>query len=392
MNNLPSITFVKISFIRAFALNNFVEKHQNLDQQFNFLANCDYYSEYYKNLEASRNNADKNFKSIEINGLGPLMPLKKRHTLNSYWKSFRLPLKNEKNKSKNELFLLLPLKIKIHSKSIKAHGEVFPTEFYAYLFPFGCCCINMEINMPSPDFRLDKLPEVISDIKRSNFSAEEQSFKPYSLEIAKKINKALFADENGIKGDRSTINTLVYLKTNIGLKFKYPEHKNAIAAIMSDKISKEKLLALSEANFNEEIGCALKIKNEGEILLFNPQRTFIYPKFCNTQDVGNDKQIKEKQNARTLKCMYNNYCSFLNVMFAVNRFLKDSFLVNGKITNNLPNERILEIVKCFTIAFQKAPDNEFNNVYFHKIFDDIASRISLDKHLNDIWSKFNDQN
>ena len=147
MSKLPDIRTVKLSFIKQFTLTNFVEKNQALGQRFSFLANSDDYSEYYKFLESSEGNSEK--KPLEIDGLGSLMPLKRKHSLNSYWKSFRLPLINQEKEceSNNELFFLLPLKIKIPVTHIKASNKKFPINFYVYLFPFGSCCINMEINI-----------------------------------------------------------------------------------------------------------------------------------------------------------------------------------------------------------------------------------------------------
>lgn len=383
MDNLPTVESCKICFIRPFALTDFTEKYQHLNQQFSFLANSNAYSNYYRSLEVRENESRKYLKPIEIDGLGPLEPLKKKHTLASYWRSFRIPLENDENKTNNELFLLLPLILKIPIKSIRAQNKSFPIKMYAYLFSFGSCCINMEVNISKLNYSLDELPSLISDIRRSNLGNGEKDFGSFSYKLVKKINKELFANENGINEQNSKVHTFILLNTDIDLQLTYPYHKRAIAAIMNYR---KNIQNLSLENINEAIGCVLKVLNTGEILLFIPNCTFIYPSF----DCNNMENTNQKRNKRTLHCMCNNYCSLLNVIFSTNRFLKDSLSVNENLFNNLPEERAQEIIVSFTKAFPKAPLGEFNNIYFYKIFHDIASRITLYECLEQIWADFNE--
>ena len=86
--------------------------------------------------------------------------------------------------------------------------------------------------------------------------------------------------------------------------------------------------------------------------------------------------------------MRNNYCSFLNTIFAVNKFLKYSFLVNKKFPVNLSQKRVQEIAKCFITAFPENRDVYFKNIYFSENFDQIASRIGLEERLKIVREEF----
>ena len=356
MGNSPKINSGSLSFIRTFTLTNFIEKDQALDKQFRFLSNSDDYSQYYKNLELS-GNVENKIKPSEIYGLGYLMPLGKKHTLNSYWKSFRLPLsiQEKEGKTNNELFFLLPLKIKIPFTSIRANGKKFPISIYVYLFPFGSCCINMEVNIPT-GYSLDKLSELIGNLKRSKISAEKGSFEPFSLDVAKNLNKALFGNEEGVI--KKSTHTFIFSDTVESILTTHPEHMWMIAAAMTRK-SVVHISSLEKDNFNEIIKCKLKKYLEGDILFFSPQCTFIYPSHSNIIKSSVNRKYNSKIK-RQLHCMCNNYRSFLNVIFAVNGFLENSSLING---GHLPDERTFEIVNCFKTAFPETPQGNFNNIY-----------------------------
>lgn len=377
MGNSPKINSGSLSFIRTFTLTNFIEKDQALDKQFRFLSNSDDYSQYYKNLELS-GNVENKIKPSEIYGLGYLMPLGKKHTLNSYWKSFRLPLSSQEKEGKtnNELFFLLPLKIKIPVTSIQANGKKFPISLYVYLFPFGSCCINMEIHMPT-GYSLDELPELIANLKRSKIRGENGSFDPFSLEIAKKLNKALFGNKEGI--EKNPTHTFIFLDTVEPILTTHPEHIWMIAAAMTRKTIAH-ISNLSKDNFNEIIRCKLKKYLDGDVFFFRPQCTFIYPSHSCIIETSDDRKSNRKIK-RQLHCMCNNYCSFLNVIFAVNRFLENSSLIKD---DKLPDKRTSEIVQCFTTAFPEIPQGNFNNIYFGKIFGQIAQEIKLTEHLKEL--------
>ena len=87
------ITSVQFLFMRPFTLPNFTENLELLNQQFDFLSNSNDYSQYYKDLESLKGKGGRFKEPSIIPNLGPLMPLRKKHTLNSYWQSIRLLLK-----------------------------------------------------------------------------------------------------------------------------------------------------------------------------------------------------------------------------------------------------------------------------------------------------------
>jgi hypothetical protein len=370
--SLPTVESAKLYYVKQFTLNNFVEKYQDLDQKFSFLANSTDYAKYYRSLELSKGESEEKLKPKVIDNLGPLKPLKKKHTLHSYWKSFRLPLNTDKDETNNELFLLLPLRINIPIKSIIAANQIFSVKLYMYLFPFGSCCMNMEVDIPKLDCYLDKFPKLISDIMIANFSAKKGSFESFSIDAVKKLNKALFGNEDGFK--KNPTHTYVFLDTSIPLSLEYPEHKKAIVAIMERKNIEE--LPLKEEYLNEKTKCELDSLNNGEILLFSPKCTFIYPSRVWIRKVTTDNKVKRKY-----LCMSDNYCSFINQIFAVNRFIEDSFSKNKK---KLPKERAQEITKCFTMTFLDTSQDGSNNIYYKKAFEKISKEINLDKKLRDI--------
>ncbi len=363
-----SISSMHISFIRPFTLPNFVDKLQNLNKEFDFLSNSNDYSQYYKDMESLSGNK-KNFNEFkEIPNIGRLIPLRKKHTLNSYWQYFRLTLKNQEKKGKtnNELFLLMPIKIDFGGTSIRAHDANFPYHIYAYLFPFGSCCINMDINIKG-GYSIDELSELIKDIKRSVI-IDGLGFEAFSLKISRILNQELFGGGDDVIP--FSTHTLIFVDDIPGiiLSASYDKDKHSIIALMTGK-SVSDVSTMKEDAINNFISCKLKNHRLGEILFFNrSMSTFIYP-----SPSWRDELQKKGKNYK-LKCMRSNYQSFLNVIFAVNRFLEDSFLKNKA---KLPNNRSLEIKKCFTTAFPGIPLNNSSRVYFGVQYEQIAEQIGL---------------
>lgn len=219
---------------------------------------------------------------------------------------------------------------------------------------------------------------MIANIKRSKLSAEKGSFEPFSIKVAKRINEALFADEKGVK--ENPTHTFIFLDTSDPIIPTLPAHKKVIAAAMKNK-NIEDVSTITEEKLNEICRCKLKNLHSDEILLFNPKCTFICPSHIVIGNATNEKKIKRK-----MQCMYDNYCSFLNVIFAVNRFLDDSFIRNK---SKLSEKRAFEIIKCFTTAFPEAQQDDFdiNSIYFGEAFSQIAPEIKLNYHLKEIRMK-----
>lgn len=228
-----NIDSVRISFIRQFTLPNFTEKFNTLNQKFIFLSNTNYYSQYYKNIESRGEDSTKDKIFLEIPRLGFLKPLKKGHTLNSYWQSFRFPLKIQEieGRTDNELFLL-PLKINIPITSVNADGSKFPVRVYVYLFPFGSCCVNMDIDIRK-NYSLAELSKLIANLKRSILS-DGKSFEPFSVSISRMLNRELFGEGKDVI-PYSTHTFIFVNDISVLLEADVKEHRLAIAAVMMGK-------------------------------------------------------------------------------------------------------------------------------------------------------------
>ena len=375
---------VKLSFIRPFTLPNFIKNFQSLNKQFDFLSNSNDYSQYYKGLESLSRNVGKTREPCKIDVFGhsmPLIPLRRKYTLNSYWQSIRLPLKSQEKKSitNNELFLLLPLKMSIPSiTSVKVNNIRFPVITYLYLFPFGSCCINMEVNIPQHlcDILKTKksfngLHSLITLLKGSVLMDGMGSFEDFSLVVARQLNQVLFGGGDVIP---FSTHTLIFFETSIILFTDYRTHVDPIVSAMKRKNVMD-VSTLTDEAINETISCSLNHLRNGEILLFSPMSTFICP---SPAWVSKLRKSGNYITRRKLQCMNNNYRSFLNVIFAVNRYLKDLFLENK---DKLPHDRLLEIIKCFKIAYPDESLNESNKLYFKSAFKPIAQKIGLIKSL-----------
>lgn len=304
-------------------------------------------------------------------------PLSEEYILHSYWKSFRKT--NYENYS-----LLLPLKMNFPFKSIKAQGKEYPINFYVYLFPFGCCCTNMEVKIDEPEMTFDELRRLIGDIKRALLGTTQKSFGPYSHYIVQDINKELFSCKCEIAD--VPIHTLVFLKTSSPLLLSSKDHKDAIASIMQDKDAETYISALNQESVDDMLGCKLNTINPGEILLFRTNSTFIFPSHTM---IGNAAEGKgQKKIMRRLKCMYNNYCSFLNLLFAVNRYLKLSTQYKKDVS-----DQTLKSYECFLRAFPKTQHGEFDitKIYFGKVFIEIEKQIGFGEKMNIIYKELHSQ-
>ena len=376
---------VKLSFIRPFTLPNFIKNFQSLNKQFDFLSNSNGYSQYYKSLESLSRNVGITQEPCKIDIFGhsmPLIPLRRKYTLNSYWQSIRFPLKSQEKKGiiNNELFLLLPLKMSIPTiTSIKVNNIRFPVRTYLYLFPFGSCCINMEVNIPQhlcdilkTKKNFNGLHSLITNLLKGSVLMDGiGSFEDFSLVVARRLNQVLFGCGDVIP---FSTHTLIFFETSSILFTDYRTHIDPIVSAMKRKNVMD-VSTLTDEAINETISCSLNHLRNGEILLFSPMSTFIYP---SPEWVSKLRKSGNYIARRKLQCMNNNYRSFLNTIFAVNRYLKDSFLENK---DKLPHDRSLEIIKCFKMAYPGESLNESNKIYFKSAFKPISQKIGLIKSL-----------
>src|SRR5215211_4717315 len=153
--NLPNIQDSGICFTRCIMLPNFVIDSVKKEYA-GVLTSKEGYAQYYKANEKKKGSAGGPIVSIQFsNSALEMLPLKSKITLNTYWKSFRVPImKGERvGQPTLELFQLLPLKIEIPITSVKAN-QIYPDfNLYVYLFPFGACCANMELKVRNVTFK-----------------------------------------------------------------------------------------------------------------------------------------------------------------------------------------------------------------------------------------------
>lgn len=379
MDSAKIINSVQISFIRTFTLPNFVDNFQQLNQQFKFLANSSDYSRYYKDLESSGGTLLRSSTQIEIPNIGLLRPLRKKHTMNSYWQSIRLTLEiqEERGEGGTELFLLMPLEISIPIREVKVDGIKIPINIYLYLFPFGSCCFNMDASLPFSNYSFDELSNLSTKIlKNATLRDGIGSFEPYSSFVVNALNRELFQGEVRIIPNPTHIFTFIEQTSEAIIA---GSHKYEILALMERKNAVD-VISMSEDNINKYIPCRLNTHFPDEILYFNRRNTFVCPSRFWSDNIKQQKGMKKSK--KKLQCMRNNYQSFLNVVFAVERFLFDSFTKNK---NKLPPERVLEISKCFTEFFPEIHADKSNKFpYYGHAYEQISKEIGLNESLKNL--------
>ena len=359
-----------VSLIHPLVIPDLFLKIEDLAPDFHFLGSATEYSQYYIDLETTTGIRAKFPRPIEIPSVGQLQPLKKRHTLNSFWRSFRLQIKIEKSQGKNpkELFLFLPLEINIPVEPMRANNRNFKAALRFYLFPFGSCVANLDIqidNLPIADF-VDCVRRLRGSTIKGTSMKNVMSFKPLSLKIARDISNALFANDTAFP---FRVHTMLFVEES------YPElsnvsdlHKKAIKAAMEGK-KIEDVWPETPQDVNEyfeptsEEGKKSRVTLRssgklGEILFFRPKSSFFY------------KSPPWKDKTGPI-CMKNNFKSFLVFLFAINRSL--AFLLQ-KDKNSFPEERLLELKGALQLAFPQGIPSLY---YPRNNFSDVAKSIGL---------------
>jgi hypothetical protein len=402
--DLPKIRVAYVSLIRPFILPNLATRTDDLKPNLSFLASAKSYWDHYQELERPRRYAESvRIPELEAHGVAlGLWPLRKKHTLNSYWKAFRLTLQKEKGlalPSVDPLSLLLPLKGSMTSSfgiRIKASGEEFHAVIYVYLFPFGACCVNMDIPIGEDPSKLarsskgekpfEQFIELIPNLKKSviewpDLSLKTEtfgSFGPFSLEVSRRINRAIFKGGEEDVIPFSTHTFVSVMDTDSPLMYDdkselLRRHLHAIAAVLYEK-SLEDVSTLTDSAVKEILSCKLKNRRDGEIIFFRPNSTFLYASPSWVRSLSSNPEVLVKR----LECMRHNYQSFFNVIFSVNRFLKEVLI---RREHEVPEGKLQELVACFTKAF---PLHSESPIYFKHAFEPIATHIGLAQALGDL--------
>jgi hypothetical protein len=308
-----------------------------------------------------------------IPNLGALEPLDKRHALNSYWRWIRFTIKNEKSALSNppEILLLLPLKVDLGTMTIKSNGFAFPAKIFAYIFPFGSCCINMNVKMRNIDLDCDNFIELYPKFLRHNIS-ENRTFRSFSEDIAQMLIDSIFGKSQKLESTEP-IHTLILLRsTNSQLRFdelENPDHLIAIAAMLKGKRISD-IASLNRDLVNNDLTNSRWLEmRRRELLFFTPRTSLLYPSTEWTQGIATSRERNHK-----LSCMRDNYQSFFNLTFAVNKFLENSAI---PYKDRIPAGRLIQLQNCFIKQFPDNYKQSSTPVYFKHALDRLAKSIKL---------------
>lgn len=384
--HLPTVNRASVSLIKPIVLPDLLTRFRELWPGFSFLASATDYAQYYKDNEWSKSKRVQYDQPAVVPGLGQLWPLKRSHTMHSYWKSFRRSVEMEQSKGRvlNELFLLLPLKIDIPINPLGVNGRHFRARAYMYLFPFGCCVTNVDVRVT--DMPLGDIVEnLIPNLKRTSISRvlpagrqDMGSFKRFSNELTNQMNAELFKAANNLEEEHSA-HTFVFIEESLGiLSDTAPSHKNAMAAAMKG-LTLNDVARQTEDKRAEYLGKPMSKLRPQEISFFTDTGSFFYAspnwdKIVPNKPGDRDQIVKRKKISRKINCMRNNYQSCLNVLFAVNKVLNHSVMENRKV----PSDKLEELKRSFGEAFPVG-DSRF---HFKHIFEQVAPEISLKERLD----------
>lgn len=383
--SLPIVTEGTVSLIQPIVIPDLFLNHGDLKPEYSFLGSLDEYSQYYLDLEQSSRTKIKFHEPVEIPEIGFLCPLKRKHSCNSYWRYFRLPIERAKwegSRIPRELFLLLPLVLDIPINPIKVNKTSWKAKVTAYLFSFGPCILNIDVKISSP-VNLSDIIKMVPNLKRTNSiepttatgKPKNMNFRNLSRQIVTQITKSLFGNERPISV--YPLHTFLFVrkvKHSTTLSEYYDPHRRAIAAAITGQ-NFHNVLAL--INVDDCFSATLKKIRPQEILMFNPAGSFIYAS-PNWQDPDLSLEPDERLKLRLkADCMRKNYECFLNFLFATNRFLQ--MCCKGKQAS-VPKNKLQELKKAFSIAFLDHPEQ----IYFGHAYEKIAPIIGLDTALKEL--------
>lgn len=404
------INAVNISLIKPFVLPNFILQRKRLEDSFPLSERN--YALFYLKGERSKYFHTRN-QSVEVKHLPQeirvrnldlgLVPMPARHTLRSFWKTFRLKYQRESpinEESARKLFSFLPLKLKLPIYEIVIKDAKYPVRIRAYLFPFGVCCVNLQIRVDSVSYYFDEVIDLLQKFGRYTFYFDEgricSNFDGFAKSIAEDIDSSLF----GIKSSVipfSTHTVLFIKKTSKALLFDLKAQnlaniRKGIAALLTCN----KFIPNSPQKEIEEIlNGQLKSApgHEDEILLFNKKGTFIYPSsswinqeimerkrtIISRTSSGAKKEldITDRRREHSFQCMHNNYEAVLTLLLSSNSFLYGLKKAKGKI----PKQQISRWIQNLGMIF---PDEiqEIDYHYKHAI-GKIAKEIQIYNNLKE---------
>lgn len=283
-NPLPFVIEAELCYVKPIVITNFVKNLDQIDNAYSFLKNANTYADYYKKNEHGKKKHIK-----EILKLGKLSPLPKYHAMHSYWKTFRrrIEFENSYGNKINELFYLLPLEIVIPITAIGANGRHHKAKARVYLFPFGCCVINLNIKIKWDKYLpLDEFVDSILFFNKSNLSIKKckgsddmGSFNHFSSKIVNLIKNSLFDDPSEINVSAFPSHKILFIKnTSEDLNETIDNHIIAFIAAATGHKFNDIVCKSSEyitRSFDREKFLLTKEK-PGEILFFTPNGSVFY--------------------------------------------------------------------------------------------------------------------
>lgn len=367
-----------VSLIEPLVIPDLFLKCGELKADFQFLGSVADYAQYYVDLERSLAKKVKFHQPVEIPELGLLRPLRRSHSFHSFWRCFRLFIETTKTpgESLDELFLFLPLEVKLPIEPIRVNNRRFGAELRVHLFPFGPCITNVDIEVDN--LRFADLIDLIRNLSGTRIRSATATgkvedlgtFKKFSQSIATQITVALFGNQRFFSP--FSLHTMLFVEeTSPALNYSSDHHKRAIKAAMTGRtledISSETTEAVEEyfelTKENKKLKLTLRNKRLGEILIFKPKVSFFYKSPFWSDEYGPI-------------CMRNNYTSFLIVLFALNRFLK---VCPPKKKALFPKARLFDLQRAFSLAF---PPN-LHRIYYKHAYSIVATSIGLDDALKE---------
>jgi hypothetical protein len=384
---LPKILQAHVSLMLPVVIPDLLTNPGILKPEYRFLLSASGYAQYYQEHECDGRNTGG---QAHIPALcASLSPLKKRHAMHSYWKTVRRSVEIARSAGKDisKLLYLLPLEIHIPAEPLAVDGKKYEARAYVYLFPFGCCIVNLDVQVS--DMTFHEFLSFISNLKRANivtsggFPCPELSgsknrgvFKKFAEEITKIINTGL--SESAGKLEFYKPHTLIFIKRTLPeFSDMATDHRIAIAAALEGGT----FIDASGKNRNK-IDLILQNQIEGyrsqELLFFTPPCSLFIASPDWNVDVSGDPgtvldTIKVKKLDKKMTCMMSNYQSCLNVLFAVNRVLDSTVVKEQRISP----DKLDDLKKSIGVVFPEDPAG----IHYRHVYEKVAPVIKLKENI-----------
>jgi hypothetical protein len=328
-----------VSMTKVISLPSFLDLIET--PLFSFFNSSSDYVDRYLKAESYDNGGDTS--SIKVLGTHALLPQEKSHTMHSIWKAFRYPV-DKKIQNYDKIAFFLPMVFDLDTAEFSYSGSLEP-DIRVTLYPFGSVSITMKIlflNMPLDEFnaaiRRMRTKPLINSQTFSNFA--EQLAMNINYEITgNKIIEA-FPDPHNFIFLYDFSPTIRYNANSRGNeRFIYER----ILVSILNQIPYSQAAGITQVNIQKQLQNRFvgRLPKEDEHLFFQSHTTLIYA--SPSWYVELIEQFGKQKALDKLDCMRQNYEDFVNIITALNRFIK-SVLRNGKYAGN-PTKR-KQFIEC----------------------------------------------